>query len=372
MARHLYAFLFFCGAAFLAVVSAYFSVSLIEQSSEIGVRAALDDREMGWAEVEANGLTVSLSGTAPTEADRFAAGSAAGTIVDTARIINDIDVTAVADLPAPRFSAEILRNDAGLTIAGLVPAATDHKTLVSEMTRVSDGGKVTELINIADFDAPEGWNEALAFAVAVIGDLPRAKVSVEAGHVSVTAITNSEDEKRALERQLNRTAPARLRLTLDIAAPRPVITPFTLRFAKGADGAQFDACSADTDTAAGEILTAARAAGVAQETTCIVGMGVPSPSWSRAVTQAIAAVDTLGAGTVTFSDADITLVALEGTDASLFDTVVGELEAALPPVFALYATLPESPDPDDDQGPPEFTATLSPEGLVQLRGRLGD
>ena len=76
----------------------------------------------------------------------------------------------------------------------------------------------------------------------------------------------------------------------------------------------------------------------------------------------------MGGGSVTISNADITLIGAEGTAEGQFDRVVGELETSLPDAFALYAKLPESVDPD--QGPPEFTATLSPEGQVQLRGRL--
>jgi len=60
-------FLTFAAAAVVCLVAANFSVSLIEDSSEISVRDALDDKGMTWAEVEANGLQVSLSGIAPTE-----------------------------------------------------------------------------------------------------------------------------------------------------------------------------------------------------------------------------------------------------------------------------------------------------------------
>jgi OOP family OmpA-OmpF porin len=97
-------------------------------------------------------------------------------------------------------------------------------------------------------------------------------------------------------------------------------------------------------------------------------MGVPTPTWGEAAEAAIGALAALGGGSVTFSNADVTLAAAEGTSERAFDRVVGELEAALPDVFALYAVLPETPDPD--VGPPEFIATLSPEGQVQLRGRV--
>jgi OOP family OmpA-OmpF porin len=147
-----------------------------------------------------------------------------------------------------------------------------------------------------------------------------------------------------------------------------VITPFTLRFLIDETGARFDACSADTEEAKAVILAAAKAAGLDGDGKCTVGMGVPSANWSSAVNNSIKALAELGGGSVTISNADITLIGAEGTAEGQFDRVVGELETSLPDAFALYAKLPETVDPD--QGPPEFTATLSPEGQVQLRGRL--
>ncbi|MEO0391238.1 MAG: OmpA family protein [Pseudomonadota bacterium] len=157
---------------------------------------------------------------------------------------------------------------------------------------------------------------------------------------------------------------------MDIAAPRPVITPFTLRFVMDEDGARFDACSAGSEQSRQIIVAAARGAGMTGPDRCTVGMGVPSPRWPQAVAVSISALNELGAGSVTFSDADVTLTAAEGTSQATFDRVVGELETDLPDVFALKAVLPETVDPT--AGPPEFTATLSPEGQVQLRGRLND
>ncbi|MBY5931569.1 OmpA family protein [Tateyamaria omphalii] len=360
----------FSVAAILALVTANLSVQMIEESSEIGVRDALDDEGMTWAEVEADGLQVTLAGIAPTEAVRFAAISTAGRVVDAARVIDDMQVEAAAAIAPPRFSAELLRNDAGLSIIGLIPAATDRAAVIDRITAIAGDTPVTDLIEVADYPAPDGWNDALGFSLAAMERLPRAKVSVEAGRVSIRAITDSAEEKTNLETQLNRAAPPGLRVALDIAAPRPVITPFTLRLVKDAAGTRFDACSADTEAARTRIVSAAMAAGLTGSGTCTVGMGVPSPKWSLAVEQAIGALNTLGAGAVTFSDADITLIAAEGTPQADFDRVVGELENALPPVFALYAKLPETVDPN--QGPPEFVATLSPEGLVQLRGRISD
>ncbi|MGZ2256521.1 OmpA family protein [Roseobacter sp. A03A-229] len=359
----------FVAAAAVALVAANSSVQVVEDSSEIGVRDALDANALTWAEVEADGLRVLLAGTAPNEALRFRALSVAGSVVDAARIIDQMQVQAAAAIAPPRFSAEVLRNTSGVSIIGLIPESTDRDEMVAGFTAMSDL-PVTDLLETANYPAPTGWEDALAFAITAIDDLPRAKVSVTAGRVEVTAITDSAEAKAALEKELTRAAPPALQLTLNITAPRPVITPFTLRFVLNDEGARFDACSADTEDTEARILAAARAAGLDGAARCTIGMGVPSPNWAQAVETGIAALAELGGGSVTFSNADVTLVAAEGTDPGLFDRVTGELETGLPEVFALTPVLPEAPEPS--AGPAQFLATLSPEGQVQLRGRLSD
>jgi OOP family OmpA-OmpF porin len=360
----------FFAAAVASLVAANYSVQLIEETSEIGVRNALDDAGMTWAEVEADGLQVTLAGMAPTEAIRFSALSAAGSIVDAARVIDEMEVTAQAAIEAPRFSAEVLRNESGISIIGLIPTSTDRDAAISRFTKMAGDANVADLLEQADYPEPQGWEDAFAFAVTAMAQLPRAKASVEAGRVSITAIADSPEAKIAMENKLRRSAPPSVQVSLDIAAPRPVITPFTLRFEIDENGAHFDACSADSNAALDTILDAASKAGITATPRCTVGLGVPSPAWAEAVTQSMQAVQRLEGGSVTFSDADITLVALPGTDQNTFDRVVGELETSLPEVFALNAKLPKVQDPQ--AGPPEFNATLSPEGQVQLRGRVSD
>ncbi|KIC16104.1 OmpA family protein [Leisingera sp. ANG-Vp] len=361
----------FAAAAGLSLVAAGFAVTAVEQGTERAVRGTLDDNGYGWAEVTADGLQVLLEGTAPDEATRFSVKSLVGTVVDAARILDGMEVPPADGLAPPRFSAEILRNDRGISIIGLIPADAGRSTLVADLVELAGAGNVADLLETAKYETPEGWPEAMAFAVEALKLLPRAKISVSAGEVSVTAISDSSGAKARLEEQLGRKAPPGLRLALDIAAPRPVITPFTLRFLLDGDGASFNACSAESEESRDRILAAARAAGLQGEADCVIGMGVPSPNWAKAAEQSIAALAQLGGGSVTIANADITLAAAEGTEDALFDHVVGELESALPRVFALHAVLPV-PETQDAAAAPEFTATLSPEGQVQLRGRLTD
>ncbi len=361
----------FVSGAGLCLVAASFAVSAVEDNTEIGVRRVLDEAEYDWAEVQANGLQVVLTGMAPTEARRFDAISRVGTVVDAARIVSEMEVVPSSELKPPRFSAEILRNDSGISIIGLIPDDTDRNLLIERLTEIAAPNPVSDLLQTAVYPVPPGWNDAMDYAVAVLSRLPRSKLSVDAGLVRVTAIADSEEARDALETELSRAAPPGLRMSLDIAAPRPVITPFTMRFLIDEGGARFDACSAENEKSRNRIIDAAFRAGLSGNAQCTIGMGVPSPHWAAASELAIASLAELGGGSVTIADADMTLVAAEGTNPAVFDRIVGELETALPEVFALHAVLPK-PEKSANAGPSEFVATLSPEGLVQLRGRLSD
>ncbi|MFN3207819.1 MAG: OmpA family protein [Roseovarius sp.] len=361
------------GTFFLAFVlclfAARFSVQVIEESSRNAVRDTLDAQGMTWTEVDADGLQVFLAGTAPSEATRFRALSIAGSVVESARVIDQMLVKDTQGIAPPRFSIELLSNDSGLSLIGLVPADTDREQLVADVSRSAPGKEVTDLLETADYPHPDTWDAALDYAVTVLERMPRAKISVESRRVSVVAMADSEKHKRELETQLARRVPEGVRLSMNISAPRPVITPFTLRYLLEDGVGRFDACAADTDAAKDRILAAAGRAGLQQKAQCTLALGVPSPQWGRAAELAIVALGELGGGSVTFSDADIALVAAEGTDEKLYDTVIGRLETSLPDVFALKAVLPK-PENDVAEAPPEFVATLSPEGLVQIRGRV--
>ncbi|KMW56262.1 Outer membrane lipoprotein omp16 precursor [Candidatus Rhodobacter oscarellae] len=367
----------FLGAALLCIAAAMLAVAQIERSSQAAVKRVLMLDGQDWVSVAVDGLQVKLRGTAEDEATRFRAERLASTVVDADRVIDAMDVKAVAAITPPRFAIEFLRNDAGVSLIGLIPGAMDRQATAAQISEIAQGAPVTDLLESADFPVPPGWASALGFALDTLGRLPRSKISVAADRVEITSVAESAAAKRQLENSLKSAVPDGVNLVLRISAPRPVISPFTLRFVIDEAGARFDACTAHTKAGSARILAAAAEAGLQGEAACVLGLGVPTPEWPDAVTTGIGALARIGGGALTFSDADVSLVALESTDSALFDRVVGELENALPDVFSLSATKPEpvvivGTGEAPDSGPPEFVATLSPEGLLQLRGRISD
>ena len=78
----------FACAAVLSGFAAGAAVTAIEDNSRRVVREALDARGIGWAELGTDGLQVFIAGTAPDEAARFAALSAAAQAVDAERVVD--------------------------------------------------------------------------------------------------------------------------------------------------------------------------------------------------------------------------------------------------------------------------------------------
>ncbi len=350
-------------AALVALAAGWGLSQAIETSTARAVRLKLVAAGHDWADVATDGLTVTLSGTAQTEAQRFAVVNLVGQIVDPGRIDSQIEVTPPKRVAAPRFSVEMLRGDDGVQLIGLLPEGEDKAKLTEAAKALP--GQAMDMLETAGYDAPEGWEAAFAFGTKALTLLPRSKISVSAEGVSIIAIAGSEVEKRQFEAALAKAAPQGLKVTTDISAPRPVLTPFTLRFVLDQKGARFDACSADTEAAKARILAAAGVQG-----SCTVGMGVPSPSWAQATSAAIAAIKAMGGGTVTFSDADISLEAGPAVTQAAFDNAVGDLRATLPDVFSLEARMPEKPVA---AAPILFTATLDAKTHVaDLRGPLLD
>lgn len=361
----------FAAAAVLSGVAARVAVATIESRSVIGVQEELLDYGHDWVTVIGDGLQVILEGQAPSEAERFRAISLSGRVVDASRVIDNMSVVASAGMIAPDFAIEILRNDSGVSLIGLVPASMDREALGKRIATLAADGVVSDLLETADYTAPDDWRPAVNYGLRALEMLPRSKISVAPGRVAITASSDSPEQKARLETQLAQQVPDLIDVALNITAPRPVVSPYITRFTIDTKGAHLDVCTADTQATVNRITEAAKEAGLATAPNCVLALGVPSKTWGTAVVESIKAVKVLGSATVTLSDADVTLTAAETVSQEQFDAVVTELRGKLPDLFALEATLTK-PKADTDEAAPEISLSLSEEGMVSVSGPLAD
>lgn len=355
------------GAAGLSWLGADAAATYLEDRSSREVTQALRAAGHDWVRVRSDGLRVELSGTAPTEVERFRALTQAGMAVDAGRVSDAMTVASVEAMTPPDFKLELLRNDQGLSLIGLMPAATDRAGLMRDLG--AQGDDVTDLLESADHPVPAGWADALALGAQAARMAAQAKVSVAPGRVQVAALAADDADKARLETELRRLTPAGVALDLQVSAPRPVVAPFVLRLVLDEGGARFDACTADDDAARERIAEAAARLGVAGAAPCMLGLGAPDADWGMAAEAAILALGQLGAGQLTLSDHQVAITAPATVARAEFDRAVAGLDAALPGAYQLQADLDR---PETDPEPIEFTATLPPSGSLSMRGQIAD
>lgn len=374
---HRTALLFGAICFILAAAGSYFTgtkaVDFLEESTESQVLEALAAAGEDWATIDANGLRVELAGLAPDEASRFKALETIGKVIDPGRLADYTTILQTNNIEPPRFSLEVLRNEEAISLIGLIPEAQGRGEIISAVQALTQDTTVTDMLETANYPVSQDWITSLEFGLSSLRKLPRSKISISPDQVTVTAVAESVIEKKQIEVALNRAKPDNILLVMNISSPRPVIAPFRFRMSIADDKVELTACSADTTATRTRILRSVVAAGLESQARCDIGLGVPTTDWAKAITQSVETLKELGGGVLTFTDSDVSLVAAESVTQAQFDLAVGRLENSLPELFSLHAVLPPKLLQSGEAGaaePPEFLATRSPEGTVQLRGRV--
>ena len=161
-------------------------------------------------------------------------------------------------------------------------------------------GRGHDLVETADYAVPQTWTAALDYGLRALQTLPRSRVTVYADTVEVQAIAESAEERTAFLRRLQTDQPEGVSVTLDISAPRPVITPFALRFVIDTAGARFETCTANNDAARDRIVAAAVAAWGGRPLDLRHRAWRAFAAMADAVVAGIEALARLGGGTLAF------------------------------------------------------------------------
>ena len=369
--------LFSAVSVVLVAVVAYFlasqAVNHLERTTKDSIDTALLASGQNWTETRTDGLVVHLTGLAPNEVARLRAIEIIGQVIDANRILDRTTVLQSSGIVEPRFSLEVLRNLDRISLIGLIPERVGRNFILDRAEKITNGGTVTDMLESSEHRAPSGWATNLNFGLDSLQKLKRSKISITPEQVRITAVTESLEEQSAVEQALLNAKPEGIALMMDISAPRPVIAPFRFRMQIDGDKVVMQSCSSDTRASRDRILRAVREAGSNQKLNCEIGLGVPTTEWDQAIVQSVQTLAALGGGTLDMSDGDISLVTTDSLNQSQFNMLVGSLENSLPELFSLQAILPPKTALDGTQSAaedPDFIATRSPEGIVQLRGRI--
>ena len=334
----------------------------IEARASQAAQLALAESGQAWAGIEADGLRVTLTGTAPDEAARLRAIAAVGDAVAPARLLDAVTVTPADAPPPPPFEVEILANADGVSLVGLVPAETEAVAIRDRLEKAG-APAVTDLLTRADRPVADSWAASFGFGLDAVGIAPRAKISIQPGAVAVAAIAADDAQKARIERDLLAARPDEVALSMDIRAPLPVIAPFALRYVLDEGAGRLESCAADSAEARDAILAAADTPG-----DCPLGLGAPGPDWAQAAVTGLNALKALGAGSLTLTDHEMLLEAAPSVPADAMDAAAASLRDALPAPWRVQVRQVSAVA---DPATIRFTASRAhPGGRAELRGQI--
>ncbi|MGS4945295.1 OmpA family protein [Meridianimarinicoccus sp. RP-17] len=363
-------------AAAGSVWGAQQAADLIETRNRDAIAAELVEGGHSWAVVSIDGLQATISGTAPDESARFRALRAVSEKVNPDQLRDAITVAPAQDLPPPAFRLELLRTGDTLTAMGLLPGGVAGETrFLDAIADTAPGLASSEIVTVSADPEPAGWEAATRLALTGVAGLRDGRAVVTGRDITVTGLAHDRAQAEDLAATLAAALPEGWQLSTELSLPRPVLAPFVMRLRLDDGVARFDACAASDADGAARIRAAARAAGLPEDAAdCTVAHGAPDDDWDRVATLAIAALQGLGAGAVTLSDITVTLAPDATVPRAAVDAAIAGLERDLPAGYRV--TLPADRGGADaaagGTATPTFSATRSPEGLVQVRGPLPD
>lgn len=360
-----------CTAA--AWFGADWAVRTLERDTHERIAVSMDAAGQDWAEVEADGLIVRLTGAAPDETGRFRALEVAAQIVDTNRI-EDLTTVASKDTgQAPDFTLEILRNAPELSLIGLVPGKAARIEILRDLGALREDGSFTDLLESVESEAPEGWEDALAVGLKSVIELPRSRVLIKPGGVTIEAFLDRPDMIPTTKAAIEEIIPDDVTLKLNLSAPKVVVAPFRFVAEKSGEALTIVACS--SDSAEGKTRIYSALADHGSDAECPEALGAPSPEWPSAIEAGLKALSQLPAGELILADTDLELIGISPTDPETFASAADALQTDLPGMFSLRRSPPiVAPETNTNINAPEpeFSAILSEDGNLTITGPMRD
>ncbi|MBL1436017.1 MAG: OmpA family protein [Rhodobacteraceae bacterium] len=365
----IFATAFFTVGAALAWFIASSTISWVETSQKAELEQAFYAGGISWAQAEADGFVVMLRGEAESDSDQERATKIARLIFGD-NLVDETTVNTISVLeerPQPPF-VEILKNGNDFSFLGRMPMGETTQVFARYVESLGEDAKVSNVTEPIE-NAPENWLPAFEFALRLAPLTEQSIFNISPGAVALEAVATSANWQQGFEEMAENLRPEGVSLTIDISAPRPVISPYVFSLDVAAPDAA--RCAAQDEVEATKIATKVeRLIGVS--VMCDVGLGAPSTHWRDAVEQGLNALAGLGGGRLEIVDADVTLRAPDGISEQDFQIISQILRFGLPDGFSLHVEAVKSPPrrAEADTQPVEFTATLEADGTAVIEGAV--
>ncbi len=355
MARIALALILFAAAGAGAWTLSPRLAALAEARYAAQVGAALHAGGFRWATGKVDGLTVALTGPAPSEAAEAEALAIVSAISPVLTVTNEI--TEAPKIPPTIIppQLEILKGAEGLILTGVIAEQAMVQAWPADATMLTYGA--------APF--PADWPAATPILQGIADGLSHVRISLDEATVAIMGLAATQEARDALQPRLAALTDLGWRVDAHIEAPPPVLPDFTLIASRSAEAGATLTCAAATQSDADAIEAAAHAY-LGVKAACDIGAGAPDAAWAKASIAIIAAMASLPAARVEMAGKIVNLVISPPTTQGEATAAKQGLTASLPPGYRLTVDEHVAPSADIDPVAPFHLTIDWPGGDASL------
>ena len=356
------------GAFYLAQIGA----DQIEAQTGAAVRNALSAAGQDWVTVEADGMTVTLSGTSPSEAAKFRALDVAEAVVPQGRIATTITL-ADAEVAVPEvLNLDILLAADLVTLLGNTPQMLDDQ--IAELLGMFSR-RVVDLTRPVETEPQADWEQTLTLLGSIAPQIATGRVMVTDGGIAIEAALADAELRQSLVAEIEAATPQGQQIDLSLSAPRMTLSPYPFDLSVSDGTFQLSTCAASTQSAARTIARQIAAATGLNDLECEVALGAPDDNWPQTVQIATELLTDLPDAALSIRDRVVQLSLESSAIDDRVDGLVARAGARLPEGYSLLMNrvqAEEEPSPLVAAAPRGLTMTIAPGRISAVGGVTGE
>lgn len=365
-------YLIFGLAACVSVLAAMIFAIFIETISKNQLKSALEKAEYSWAKIDPDGLQLFIHGNAPTDSERIGAIEVARSIVAPKRLIDNIFVEDRTNTKQKVLNLKILKSMDRVLIIGTFPTEFgpfEFEEILKKRLSPSDDYDIiadqTELV------PPVNWEAITLYAVSLLDIIKIGKIETDGNQLLFEGIASDNRYKGNLKEYIKSRAPPNLPVEISLHQPRELISPFTFQVEIKNGLLKYSNCVVGDEKSKLQIIKMAKKLDAMALEECLVGLGEPSPQWTKALEKAFSVSAQLVNAKVIFDNLNVSIILDHSFSKKEYSEIITSISNTFPPEFVL-SLVKLSNDDNNNLSSNKVVATLSPEGLVKIVGPVSE
>jgi OOP family OmpA-OmpF porin len=212
----------FAATAVGAVAFGWGAAAVIEDRLARRVSTALEAAGADWAQIEADGWTVAVTGRAPDAEAAQTALTAARRAAGGAALRDGIEIAEADRAGAPpAIGLDILIDATGATVMGTAPDEATRDALLADLARAT-GLEVLDLTDTSYVEPSAAWTAGARAAAAAAGALSHGRIALSPRALSIAGLPDGDPALGPAKEAIARFAESGGDVTLDLLDSEPI------------------------------------------------------------------------------------------------------------------------------------------------------